>query len=242
MRLKTLIVCCLVLFHIGLLGQTAKEKFATAIANSDMQQQLAVANVLTSQYSSFNYAYYGLMLKSLPKNSVLITNALDDTFPLTILQIKNKLRPDVKIISLGMLKDSTYVNYINEVHQLELDYKSPSAAAAVFISKLKNVHISTTVSSSIWYKPSYYLEGLTVQTSGQNQMKSLADFYEDYQKLKFKSFSLTGFDRSLLQNILPPLITLYKNGNSSLSLKKEIQYLAGLIGKSEAVNKIIAID
>ena len=242
MRLKTILICALFLFNISVNGQTTKQKFATAIAQSDTPEQVEIANLLANQYSSFTYTYYGLMLTNLPRNATLITNSTDDTYPLTILQLRSKLRPDVKIISLGMLKDSLYQSKVNKTYSLALNGGSDNEIVSQITKSAKNVHISTTVKSNIWFKPSYYLEGLTVKIGGERQIRNLTAFYINFKNLKIKSSSINGVDLSLLKNILPPLITLYKSGENIEGLKKDILILAKLIGESEAIQKIIAAE
>ena len=101
-------------------SQSLKQEFSDAIAMDNKALQKKIAIDLHTSYSSFTYAYFEILLNSLPKNAILITNALDDTFPLKILQVNKNTRTDVALVSIEMLQDSNYVNSINKSYKLQL--------------------------------------------------------------------------------------------------------------------------
>lgn len=72
--------------------------------------QMDAAKHFASELTSFAND----VLKSLPKNAVLITHGDDDTYPLLIEQYINSTRKDVQIISLDHLQSKTYREKLNQ--------------------------------------------------------------------------------------------------------------------------------
>ncbi|MFK8045182.1 MAG: hypothetical protein AB8B72_06790 [Crocinitomicaceae bacterium] len=242
MKMRSFIIVCFLIFSFGGWSQTNKQKYAKALANNNISLQLNLAKSSVSLYSDFTYAYYQLMITSLPKNSVVITNSIDDTFPIQILQSNSNIRPDIQVITLSLLSDSLYLRHVNSKYKIQLYSTDNLNSLRVLQSKIKRVYISTTVKSKLWFKPTNFITGLTVQKGNQSQAKSLLNFYLKYQKLKIKSYSYTKTDLLIIRNVLPPLITLYNIDSSIPNLKSHILELARLVKKVETVKKMIVIE
>lgn len=236
---KFFLFLVLVLGSTWLNAQSLKTDFAKAMANNNNAKMLVLAEQLKKSYSSFTYAYYTVLLRQLPQNAILVTNGIDDTFPLEILQETSKIREDVTVVSLELLKDSAYLKQVNTRLGKALKLGTPSQLVKQLTTS-NNVFISTTVSSGIWFNSSYYLTGLVVKKSGQGQYASLVNFYKAFKSLNIASLKLTKSDRKLIKNVLPALITLRKLGGDNKVLKKEISDLAALVGETDRVQKIIA--
>ncbi|MFK8037163.1 MAG: hypothetical protein AB8B74_02650 [Crocinitomicaceae bacterium] len=232
--------CWILLVNTSVFSQSVKEQFAKSILTNNISSQKSIAKNLSGSYSTFAYTYYGLMLGNLPKQSILITNAYDDTFPLRVLQLTRSVRTDVAVISAAMLKtDSLYRDRISKRYSLKLEGKSITKQIQIIINNHNNVFVSTTVNHSIWYKPKYYLIGLSIQPNNNQNTNRLIAFYQSFQKLKLNTYQFNHSDRQIIQNLLPPLITLYKNGNSLPNLKADILMIADIVGKRDKVIKIL---
>jgi len=242
MNLRSFIIICFLFYSLGGWSQVGKQKYAEALAKNDISVLRSLAKSSVSLYSNFTYAYYQLMITSLPKNSVLITNTIDDTFPIHILQYNSGIRTDVDVITLSLLLDSSYLKRINSKYKVELFRGINQSNLSLLQSKLKRVYISTTVKSQLWFKPHNYIIGLTVQKGNESQLKNLSNFYLKYQKLKLKPYSYTKTDLQIIRNILPPLITLYRLDSSIPNLKSHILELAKLVKKVEPIKKMMAIE
>lgn len=239
MNVKSILIVGLLFWNIIGFGQSVKEEFKAAIVSDNPTELKQIAERLSKSYSSFAYAYYGLLLSNLPKNTVLLTNSKDDSFPLRIIQISKNYRLDVQIISLGMLADSSYRVYINKRHGLNLRQETKEVHAKKILKHLKNVSVSTTVQNNIWYSSSFYLTGLVVERNALDQLKKLQTFYSEYSKLKLLSYAFNSSDKMIVKNVLPPLITLYRLNNNLPKLKTDILQLAEFVGKEKQVKEIL---
>ena len=59
-------------------------------------------------------AYGRWMLRTLPENTVLITNGDMDTFPLLAVQLTEGLRPDVVVIEHGLLNTTQFLRFVRD--------------------------------------------------------------------------------------------------------------------------------
>ncbi len=242
MKIKIFLLALLVCLNSAIYSQSQKEKFYQAIVNGDIEQQHKIAANLTSSYSNFTYSYFELLLNSLPNKAILIANSLDDSYPIKILQLNRNIRTDVQVISLKMLADSSYVSTINNDYGLKIRNESTRLQVKSIFSSSKNAFFSSTVKATYWYHPTYFISGLYLQLGSQNNSKRLDAFYKEFSELKLKPQKLTSNDKLLIKNLLPPLITLYKNGNKSSSLKNDILIIADIAGNRETVTAILDSD
>lgn len=240
MKNRIILWIWVLLFNITVFSQVTKERFAKSILTDNISDQEAVVDEIADIYSSFSYTYYKLLLGNLPRHSILITNAYDDTFPLRVLQLKESIRPDVQLISIAMLKaDSLYRARIGNRYNLKLEGKSISKQVQLIISSNSNVFVSTTVKKTVWYRPKNYLIGLSVQSNDKNNRKRLIAFYQGYQKLKLNTYHFNEKDRQIIRNLIPPLIVLYKNGSHYSNLRTDILMIADIVGNKSKVLKIL---
>ena len=220
MRIKIFITGLFICLNAVLYSQSLRQEFYKAIKTGDTKAQTELSDRLKNTYSSFTYTYYKILLNSLPNKAVLITNALDDTYPIKILQLHQKIRTDVRVVSIKMLKDTAYINTVNKAYKLNIKEGLPIQQINSIFKEEGNSFFSSTVKSTYWYSTSYFISGLYIQKGSQNSRKRLTAFYKDFVELKLKPQQFNGNDRLLVKNVLPPLIALYKNGEPPKHIKR----------------------
>jgi hypothetical protein len=222
-----------------------KNDFKKAIVSNNLDDQNNMANQLKSFYSSKQYLYYSILLKNTPNNSILVTNGLDDTYPLRILQLTQSLKKDVKIVSLELLVDNDYRNLISSQYNFKLIGFNKAENLKHILNQSKvNVCISTTVNYKDYTNngSSLYNHGLYISSNGDTQTSQLNLFWNQVNNINWKNQTLSSSEKQLYQNYLPPLLTLYKLQLDSVNkdkLLRVINYVAEKVDKSEIVNKIL---
>ncbi|PZE16402.1 hypothetical protein DNU06_12690 [Putridiphycobacter roseus] len=225
-----------------LFGQTLeKNAFKLAVCQQDAPTVLQEkAKALAPYYNAATFAYYRLLLKNLPLNSLLITNAENDTYPIQILQVLEKNRTDINVISLKLMDEEAYRNFVNNSLQLKLKKGEARSNLLYVLKKYPAAVISTTVKQSYWRD--YYLNGLTVAAQNKSTNQKLMAFYQAYLDANVIGMSLTNSDKLLYKNMLPPLITLYKTNRNLTTLKKDILKLAKKLLVEKEVKEILEND
>ena len=222
----------------GVGQQNVKQEFLTLLTSKSTSTIKEKAEILEKSYSKVEMAYYRLLIKNLPKQSYLITNSQDDTYPLHILQIVHNIRPDIKIIGLKLLNNQAYLDHVNQTYRLKLKANNSSKNIGIISTNSKNTFISSTVSSKYLFRSNYYLIGLAVQPSKVISNNQLLKFYIQLKQSNIQQLKWSKTDVKLLSNLLPPLITLYLTDKSKVDLKNDIMVLAKAL-KVESKVKII---
>jgi len=225
-----------------------KTDFELAIVNSDKTLIQSLAKQLRPHYSRYELIYYKELLRSLPANSILITNGKEDTFPIVIAQVVSHVNPTVDVVALNLLnKYSKYV--VDTYSKYNLSSSFDKTSTSIYLTRIlqqskAKVFISLTVSPSVFINHSnnLYLVGLSLQYKAKNQYKKLQEFYETSDFLIDLAPVLMS-EKKLFSNYLAPLLTLYKlkqeKGEKDKRLKPIIELLASHFGKTIPVTEII---
>jgi hypothetical protein len=90
------------------------------------RHELAARYLKSNQYSTEKLEAAKQQLLALPKDAVFVSNGDNDFFPLVYLQQSEKLRPDVMVVSSGLLNAPRYQRYLAEAfqwpHRLQLPW------------------------------------------------------------------------------------------------------------------------
>ncbi len=65
------------------------------------------------------------MLRTLPPNSILVTNGDMDTYPLLAVQAADGFRSDVTVVERGLLGTTHFIKYLKEQHHLPIPMSNP---------------------------------------------------------------------------------------------------------------------
>lgn len=224
-----------------------KSQLKTAIITDDKESQKTLSNQLKSQYSVNVLQYYRNELESIKNQSVLITNGLEDTYPLIILQQTESISDKTIIISLDLLNNQGYLSRI--FTQLNLNQNFDKTSKSIYLSRLlsckKTVFVSSTVNHHSYNQHSshLFLVGLSLQLNSSNQYKDLNNFWNKIKKQNVNQLKLLANEKQLYSNYLPPLLTLYKlnvaNDKNNKSLKTGIIVLSKLVNKEKTVTNIL---
>ena len=237
--MRFILALIFLLLSSSIFGQNIEKKaFKNAICQQDsISLQKRTALKLKPYYSNATYTYYRLLLANLPKNALLITNSENDTYPIRIIQILEKNRLDVTVISLKLTENENYRLFVNSSYKLKLQQGDPRSNIQQILKKYPNTFFSVTVNQSYWRN--YYLNGLHVAVLNENTNQKLGIFYQTYLKYNVLNMNLTNSDKLLYKNLLPPLITLYKTDTTVLKLKKDILLLAEKLAMEAEVKLIL---
>ena len=237
------IIIGLMLFGFSLNAQVDESSIALkeAIIGNVISDQKPLATAIQPSYSDVTYKYYQLMLKLLPSKAILITNGLNDTYPVKITQILNQVRPDVNVICMSWLSDDKYRTAIDQKLAIGLSGKKPSEYLETILASGRAVYISATVNKQLWNRSNMYLNGLTFGQNLSNQRQDLLQFLNTLKSSNLVGLSWSTYDANLCRNILPPLLTLYKLKfhNNQSELKQMIQTIAKKTNQEKKVNDIL---
>jgi len=105
------------------------------------------ANYERNNYMAYDFARNCLITPE--ENSLLITSGDNDTFPLWYCQQVEKLRPDVKLITMGLVGEKNYGEYLREVEKIpwEQEFSAglrPEDAISIFIKRNRDLKIYVT--------------------------------------------------------------------------------------------------
>jgi len=239
-----------VLISVQVLGQTngsIKALYKTAIIENDLGSQKTLSKQLKTEYSTNILNYYKKLLEVVPSNSILVTNELEDTYPVLAIQNTESIEKNVKVVSLGLLKEEKYLTHIFKSLNLSLEFDKTGTSiylSRILLSKRK-VLVSNTVNPDYYvnYSSQMFVVGLALEYQCQDQYNQLEQFWSLLQKKNKYKFNLSSQEKGIYSNYLPPLLTLYKlkleGGVKDESLKLGIQYLGQLLDKSIQVKNII---
>ncbi|MBD3241934.1 MAG: hypothetical protein GF331_15195 [Chitinivibrionales bacterium] len=73
-------------------------------------------------YTQTAYAYARWLLGLLPDSAVLITNGDMDTYPLRVLQVAERFRPDVAVVNVSLLNLESYYRYVCRYHGIPMAF------------------------------------------------------------------------------------------------------------------------
>ncbi|MEZ4800785.1 MAG: hypothetical protein R2809_13615 [Flavobacteriales bacterium] len=207
------------------------DKLAEAVIRKNQAQITEFVNKI-DQKPLFNKAvivYNRNALNSVEQNGILITYGYEDTYPIIVLQQKEKLRTDVKIVCIDWLKNE---NYYLEVKEL-LHLKSKS-----YINELTFIEEALTKSN-----PNVYLSLTLPPYLIKSKLKELycTGLALKYSKSKFNNIEIlkenfdTKFDKTPLfqadkinRNYLLPLGVLEKYYEAQ-GLNVELERIRGIL-------------
>jgi hypothetical protein len=231
------------------LGSYDALNFKTSIINNETNQQKNLAQKLKALYSNNIVNYYKTVLEGTESGAILITNGLNDTYALKILQSTTGLRSDVHVVSLKLLKEEKkYRDRVFKTYGLAIndDLKFVSNYLAYLLSiKGERIFISATVSPNTYkaYQGRLFTVGLVLEHNSHNQFQKLDFFWSNLREKETYKFNLLAEDKGVYSNYLVPLLTLYKlkiqTGQLDAELKKAILYISNVLDKKETVTRII---
>ena len=201
--------------------------------NADVQAQLAAYYMIqnsTEQVSTYLeklvnngrlaksvVVYAEDVLRSVPKNGVLITHGFDDTYGVWYAQTKKGIRGDVKIVSLDLLQSTEYRGKLKKE-----GFTVPSATVVDVkfleqfcqLNEKRNLAISLTTPKE-YFQPilsSIYLTGLVFEykeTKYDNFWRNNTLWNSELQK-KLVQNTMDAKGRELSANYLPMLMQMRK--------------------------------
>jgi hypothetical protein len=226
-----------------------KTDFEIAIVTKNKAKIEELANELVGAYSSTIYIYYNSVLAQLPKESILVTNGVEDLFPLLILQTIKKVNPTVDIVSLKLM--NTHFDYANSVLKTyKLNTGFDKTSESIYLSRLlqqkkTKIFLSVTIPNSTYknHQASLFLIGSALEYKSTTQYNQLLKFYKSNASFLNNIPVLTEGEKQLLSNYLPALLTLFKMqvqiGEVDGELKGNILALAKSSGKKDRVERIL---
>jgi len=112
------------------------------------------------------------------KNSILITAGDNDTFPLWYFQQVEHMRPDIKILSTGLIGEPYYHKYLKDRLNVNVDNTLPSTKEEFlvhFIQKNANTRIYLTYHGAVKLPPSIILapRGILYEVLSPNKINDL---------------------------------------------------------------------
>jgi len=222
-----------------------KSEFKTSLITNNIFQQKELSFVILKQYSPYTILYYKNLLSSTKNNSIIITNGLEDTYPIVALQHIKKINPLTKVISLNLLSHQQYINHINQQLSLNLSNNKILAVEKLLNQPNYKVYISSTVDPKYYQSKAnlLYITGLVLELNSNNQLDLLIQFWRNFKTKNISKLNLNTAEKKLFQNFLPPLITLYKlyqlNQYDTKELKDNILKFAKKINQEKQVKQIL---
>jgi hypothetical protein len=221
-----------------------KAMFGYYIMKGEIGEAKLMVSKVGGYYSKNILSYYRDVL---PSSGVVITSSIEDAIPLYVLQLRDGLAKNVKVVNMDFLINEEYrkaqATYLNSGDQNffgdEKDYLKK------VMNGNKNVRLSSTVSQSYLGSNSTncYLTGLSYQANPTSQLAQLESFWKKVATKNFSSLSLNSAERRLYTNYLPPLLSLYKiqiaRGTKSETLKNAILALGEKVQQTKNVKSIL---
>lgn len=192
------------------------------------------------------------MLISLDQNAILITYGDNDTYPSLILQNALKIRPDVQVIGIGMIRKDEYIEQVCKelgIKPLASDNDSNKKQKTFFKHLVENtkrpIYVSIFTVSDVYkdYEKNMYLTGLTLKYSPKpfNNMAVLRNnvenkFMLDFLKRTFNNNNAQSVVIRMNNTYLFPFQKLYEYYKLSGENDKaqEIKELAMLVAKKSS--------
>lgn len=215
--------------------------------NSDVQTQMAAYYLIKNDSkSTLTYLtklvdnskltkdvlnYSEDLLQSAPENGVLITHGFDDTYSVSYLQLKNKLRTDVQIISLDLLQSKDYRKLLSErgfvmPERTVIDVQFLKEFCSKNVTKNLSVSMTTPKEYLTSIQQNLFVVGLVFEyhtdLTFDNFFKNNYLWYEVFSK-KIISTAVTEKSKQLGANYLPMLLHLrmvYSQKNDTETVKK----------------------
>lgn len=210
---------------------------------------------LSSDFSNVIYAKD--VLNSVDENGLLVVHGVNDSYGVLLQQLKNKLRPDVQIVSLELLQSEQYKKLMKDkglkFPESELIDKSYLEEFCK-LNKEKNPFLSMTIPREylIAMTSKLFAIGLTFEYSEQ---ADLDNFYRNeflwnskltkdlIKELEKKEIEINQ-ENQLVSNYLPMLLQMRQVyiQNNELDRKQEIDFVLDKIGhatgKKDLIDKI----
>lgn len=222
-----------------------KSEFKTSLITQNTSLQKELSFDILKQYSPYTILYYNNLLSNTKNNSIIITNGLDDTYPIVALQHIKKINPQTKVISLNLLSHQQYINHINQQLSLNLSDNKILAVEKLLNQPNYKVYISSTVDPKYYQSKANHLfiTGLVLELNSNNQLDLLIQFWQNFKSKQIFNLNLNTAEKKLFRNFLPPLITLYKlyqlNQYDTKELKDNILKFAKKINQEKQVKQIL---
>jgi hypothetical protein len=180
------------------------------------------------------------MLVSLDHNAILISQGDNEIYPCLILQNALKIRPDVQVIAIGMIRKDEYVEQVCKelgLKPLTFENDSNTKQKTFFKHLVENtnrpIYVSIFTVSDVYkdYEKNMYLTGLTLKYSSKsfNNMAVLCNNVEN-------KFMLDFLKRTFYNNYAQSAVNLMNSGYL-LSFQKLYEYYK-LSGENDKAQKI----
>ncbi len=224
-------------------SDSIKNEFKQALISNQLSTQKKLSKQILNLYSTNTILYYQYLLTNVPSQSIIITNGVNDTYPLIALQHSRQLNSKVKIVSLSLLKHLQYKQQKEKELLIQLS-TTPQNNIKLLMQRYK-VFVSSTVNYKYYKSKANHLfvTGLFLESNCNNQLEKLNLFWRDIKRKGTINLKLNSSDKKLYQNYLPPLITLYKlyilNNYDTKILKQDILKLAKQTNQTEKVEQIL---
>lgn len=224
-------------------SDSIKNEFKQFLISNQLSKQKKLSKPILNLYSTNTILYYQHLLSSLPHQSIIITNGVNDTYILIALQRLKQFNTKVKIVSLSLLNEPKYKQQKEKELSILLS-TDPQNNIKRLIERYK-VFISSTVNFKYYKSKSnqLFVTGLVLESNCNNQLEKLNLFWKDVKRKDITSLKLNSSEKKLYQNYLPPLLTLYKlyqlNNYDTKILKQDILKLAKQINQKEKVEQIL---
>jgi len=228
----------------------------------EFDEKLYKANEISSGFLAYGYN----VLLTLKPNGIIMTFGDNDTYPLWILQDAMNIRPDVIVVNVPLLTDSSYRKIIFKklnVPNFSKEYKDGSTTESEkeivdYLIKNSSKTLSLYIGLPAWkqmkeYENNLYLVGLALEYSTENidNIALLKNNFEnnyalDYIKNRFEYDMSASIVERMNINYLPGIFKLYEHYKLSGDLThaqkmKELGLLIAQKGGKEWYDKALAI-
>lgn len=157
------------------------------------------------------------LLISVPENGTLITHGFDDTYAVVYQQLKNKIRTDIRLVSLDFMQSETYRNQLVEEKYIlpesaiiNIDYLKNLCA----LNSKKKIGLSSTIPKEYLQEiiGSLYITGLVYEyhTETFNNYYRNDELWNYLLKKEVINNATDDKSRQLSANYIPMLLQLRK--------------------------------
>lgn len=207
--------------------------------------KLYKSNTISGYLMEYNYN----VLMSLPKNAILFTNGYDDTYPIWVTQDVKKVRTDVTVINIDLLKDKTYRDKIFTKSGLKYRKKLSGIDLIEYVIKdnsNKDIYLGLTVDKKLIGKlyKNLYLVGVVFKYSTEpfnNVALTEKQWENQFVKKTINGTPSTFKQKQVLANYLLSFIYLHNyyvekgEVEKADDLKKLTLKIAAYNGKQKVV-------
>ena len=208
--------------------------------------KLYKSNTISGYLMEYNYN----VLMSLPQNAVLFTNGYDDTFPIWVTQDVKKVRKDVTVINIDLLKDKVYRDKVFKKENLTYKKKLEGIDLIENVIKSnsnKNIYLGLTVNKELIGKlyKNLYLVGVVFMyyTEPFNNITLTQQQWENrFLKKTINEIPSTFKQKQVLANYLLSFIYLhnYYIENGEIEKAKDLKKLTLKIAAYNGKQKLVA--